>query len=49
LGRFSGAIFTDTGGAIAFNLYTDTKEDVSIAFVSTPIQDWLHEILRSMI
>jgi hypothetical protein len=29
-GGFSGSIFTDSGGGIAFNLYTDPKEDVSI-------------------
>ena len=28
-GGFSGSIFTDTGGAIVFNLYTNPQEDVS--------------------
>jgi hypothetical protein len=30
IGGFSGSIFTDTGGAIVFNLYTNPQEDVSI-------------------
>jgi arylsulfatase len=36
-GGFSGAIFTDSGGAIAFNLYTDPKEDVSIGVRHIPM------------
>lgn len=28
-GGFSGGIFTDTGGGITFNLYTNPQEDVS--------------------
>ena len=36
-GGFSGAIFTDSGGGIAFNLYTDPKEDVSIGVRHIPM------------
>ena len=36
-GGFSGSIFTDTGGALAFNLYTDPKEDVSIGVRHIPM------------
>jgi hypothetical protein len=36
-GGFSGSIFTDSGGAIAFNLYTDPREDVSIGVRHIPM------------
>jgi arylsulfatase len=36
-GGFSGAIFTDSGGAIAFNLYTNPREDVSIGVRHIPM------------
>jgi arylsulfatase A-like enzyme len=36
-GGFSGSIFTDSGGGIAFNLYTDPKEDVSIGLRHIPM------------
>jgi arylsulfatase len=36
-GGFSGAIFTDTGGAVAFNLYIDPKEDVTIGIRHIPM------------
>ena len=36
-GGFSGAIFTESGGGIAFNLYTDPKEDVSIGIRHIPM------------
>ena len=36
-GGFSGSIFTDSGGAIGFNLYTDPKEDVSIGLRHIPM------------
>lgn len=36
-GGFSGAIFTDTGGAIAFNLYANPREDVSIGIRHIPM------------
>jgi len=39
-GGFSGSIFTDSGGAIAFNLYTDPKEDVSIGVRHIQLHDW---------
>jgi len=36
-GGFSGSVFTDTGGGIGFNLYTDPKEDVSIGIRHIPM------------
>jgi arylsulfatase A-like enzyme len=36
-GGFSGSIFTDTGGAVAFNLYTDPKEDVTVGIRHIPM------------
>ena len=36
-GGFSGAIFTDSGGGVAFNLYTNPKEDVSIGIRHIPM------------
>lgn len=36
-GGFSGAIFTDSGGGIFFNLYTDPKEDVSVGIRHIPM------------
>ncbi|MEM7191675.1 MAG: sulfatase-like hydrolase/transferase [Pseudomonadota bacterium] len=36
-GGFSGFIFTDTGGAITFNLYTNPQEDVSIGVRHIPM------------
>jgi arylsulfatase len=36
VGGFSGAIFVDSGGAIAFNLYTNPQEDVIIGVRHTP-------------
>ena len=35
---FSGSIFTDTGGAIVFNLYTNPQEDVSIGIRHIPLR-----------
>ena len=37
IGGFSGSIFTDTGGAIVFNLYTNPQEDVSIGIRHIPL------------
>ena len=36
-GGFSGPVFTDTGGAIVFNLYTNPQEDVSIGIRHIPM------------
>jgi hypothetical protein len=36
-GGFSGSIFTDTGGAIVFNLYTNPQEDESIGIRHIPL------------
>jgi arylsulfatase len=36
-GGFSGSVFTDTGGAIVFNLYTNPQEDVSIGIRHIPM------------
>ncbi|MFA5899585.1 MAG: sulfatase-like hydrolase/transferase [Hyphomicrobium sp.] len=36
-GGFSGPIFTDSGGAITFNLYTNPQEDVSIGIRHIPM------------
>jgi len=36
-GGFSGAVFTDSGSGIMFNLYTDPKEDVSIGIRHLPM------------
>ncbi|MBM3536041.1 MAG: arylsulfatase [Alphaproteobacteria bacterium] len=36
-GGFSGGIFTDTGGGITFNLYTNPQEDVSIGIRHIPM------------
>ena len=36
-GGFSGPIFTDSGGAIVFNLYTNPQEDVSVGIRHIPI------------
>jgi hypothetical protein len=36
-GGFSGPVFTDTGGAIVFNLYTNPQEDVSIGVRHIPM------------
>lgn len=36
-GGFSGFIFTDTGGGIVFNLYTNPQEDVSIGIRHIPM------------
>jgi arylsulfatase A-like enzyme len=36
-GGFSGAIFTDSGGGIFFNLYTNPQEDVSIGIRHIPV------------
>ena len=36
-GGFSGSIFTDTGGAVAFNLYTNPQEDVSVGIRHIPM------------
>jgi len=36
-GGFSGPIFTDAGGGIAFNLYTNPQEDVSVGIRHIPI------------
>jgi arylsulfatase len=37
VGGFSGPIFTDSGGAIGFNLYTNPQEDVSIGIRHIPM------------
>ena len=36
-GGFSGPIFTDTGGGIVFNLYTNPQEDVSVGIRHIPM------------
>lgn len=36
-GGFSGGIFTDSGGGIVFNLYTNPQEDVSIGIRHIPL------------
>ncbi len=36
-GGFSGFIFTDTGGGIVFNLYTNPQEDVSVGIRHIPM------------
>jgi len=36
-GGFSGAIFTDSGGGICFNLYTNPQEDVNIGVRHSPM------------
>jgi arylsulfatase len=36
-GGFSGPIFTDSGGAITFNLYTNPQEDVSVGIRHIPM------------
>jgi arylsulfatase A-like enzyme len=36
-GGFSGAIFTDSGGGIFFNLYTNPQEDVSVGIRHIPV------------
>lgn len=36
-GGFSGSLFTDTGGAIMFNLYANPQEDVSIGVRHLPM------------
>ena len=36
-GGFSGSIFTDTGGAIIVNLYTNPQEDVSVGIRHIPM------------
>lgn len=36
-GGFSGGIFTDTGGGVTFNLYTNPQEDVSIGIRHIPM------------
>jgi hypothetical protein len=36
-GGLSGSVFTDTGGAIVFNLYTNPQEDVSIGVRHIPM------------
>lgn len=36
-GGFSGTIFTDTGGSIMFNLYTNPQEDVSVGIRHIPM------------
>jgi arylsulfatase len=37
IGGFSGTIFTDTGGAVVFNLYTNPQEDVSVGIRHIPL------------
>src|SRR5437868_7040443 len=36
-GGFSGPIFTDSGGGIVFNLYTNPQEDVSVGIRHIPM------------
>ncbi len=43
-GGFSGFVFTDTGGAIVFNLYTNPQEDVSVGIRHIPMSVLLGEI-----
>lgn len=42
-GGFSGSIFTDTGGAVVFNLYTNPQEDVSIGVRHIPMAVYVGE------
>jgi hypothetical protein len=37
VGGFSGTVATDTGDAVAFNLYTNPQEDVSIGIRHIPM------------
>jgi arylsulfatase len=37
IGGFSGSIFSDTGGGIVFNLYTNPQEDVSVGIRHIPM------------
>jgi arylsulfatase len=37
IGGFSGSIFTDTGGGIVFNLYTNPQEDASVGIRHIPM------------
>ena len=46
-GGFSGPVFTDTGGAIVFNLYTNPQEDVSIGIRHIPEWRFCCNIRRS--
>jgi arylsulfatase A-like enzyme len=54
IGGFSGSIFTDSGGAILFNLYTNPKEDVSVGVRHIPMMvpvieaagDYMKELIK---
>ncbi|WP_193407086.1 sulfatase-like hydrolase/transferase [Methyloceanibacter methanicus] len=53
-GGFSGSLFTDTGGAIMFNLYASPQEDVSIGVRHIPMMvpvmsaaaDYMKELMK---
>ena len=53
-GGFSGSLFTDTGGAIMFNLYANPQEDVSIGVRHIPMMvpvmgaaaDYMKELMK---
>jgi arylsulfatase A-like enzyme len=39
IGGFSGSLFTDTGGAIMFDLYSNPQEDVSVGIRHIPAME----------
>lgn len=39
IGGFSGSLFTDAGGGVMFNLYTNPQEDVSIGIRHIPMME----------
>jgi hypothetical protein len=53
-GGFSGSVFTESGGMIAFNLYTNPQEDVSIGIRHLPMMipvvgaagDYLKDLMK---
>ena len=53
-GGFSGPIFTESGGSIMFNLYTNPQEDVSIGVRHIPLEatvigaagDYMEELIK---
>jgi len=54
IGGFSGALFTDSGGAVMFNLYTNPQEDVSVGIRHIPMMvpvmgaagDYMAELIK---
>jgi hypothetical protein len=54
IGGFSGGIVTDTGGAVAINLYTDPQEDVGVGARHIPAEgapvsaagDYVKELIK---